>query len=234
MKKLALLALMTGSIYAQNIYATFKVAPQREASLAFSAGGIVAKVNTDIGKVVKKGDILARLQNDDLKALLSSAAIARKYAKRTYDRQHRVKDTINKTRLDASSFKYYSAIAHAKYQKSLLNKTYLKAPFDGVIFYKKIEVGDVVSGMAPRTVLKIQSQHKRKLILSFDQKYSSIVKVGDTFKYQIDGADKSYTGKITKVYPTIDMQSRQATAEVATEGFMPGVFGTGNIEIKGE
>ena len=50
---------------------------------------------------------------------------------------------------------------------------YLKvtAPFDGVIFEKAVEVGDVVNGMVLRTIFKIQSKSERKLVLEFDQKY---------------------------------------------------------------
>jgi len=234
MKKLALLMVLTAGIYAQDIYATFKVKAQKEANLAFSAGGIVNRVNADIGAVVKKGDVLASLQNSDLKALYEIALIAQKYAKKDYNRQLRVKDVINRAHLDAFAFKYDSAKAKAKYQKSLLDKTYLKVPFDGVVIYKAVEAGDVVSGMAPRTIFKIQSEHDRKLLVNFDQKYSSVVKVGDTFKYKIDGSEKEYIGKISKIYPTIDTKSRQAIAEVKAKDFKPGLFGTGTIVTEGK
>ena len=234
MRKIALLMVLTAGIYAQDIYATFKVEAQKEANLAFSSGGILNRVNVDIGAVVKKGEVLASLQNSDLKALYDIALVAQKYAKKDYNRKFRVKDVIDKAHLDAFAFKYDSAKAKAKYQKSLLDKTYLKAPFDGVVFYKAVEVGDVVSGMAPRTIFKIQSQHERKLLVSFDQKYSSVVKVGDTFKYRVDGSNKEYLGNISKIYPTIDIKSRQVTAEVAAKDFKPGLFGTGTIVTRGK
>ena len=225
---------LTANIYAQDIYATFKVMAKKEANLAFSSGGIINRVNAEIGTVIKKGEVLASLENSDLKALYEMSLIAQKYAKKDYNRQLKVKDVINKRVLDTFAFKYDSSKAKAKYQKSILSKTYLKAPFDGVVFYKAVEVGDVVSGMAPRTIFKIQSVHARKLVVNFDQKYSSIVKVGDTFNYKLDGSDSEYSGTITKIYPTIDIQNRQAIAEVAVKNLKPGLFGTGTIKAEGK
>jgi hypothetical protein len=65
-----------------------------------------------------------------------------------------------------------------------------------VIFDKSIERGDAVSGMMLKTVFKIQSLRKRKLILKFDQRYHSVVKVGQTFEYRVDGDKKRYKGVI--------------------------------------
>ena len=64
--------------------------------------------------------------------------------------------------LTAYLYKYENAKAQLIYQQALLDKTLLKAPFDGLITQKSVEVGDVVSGAMIRTVLKIQSIHERK------------------------------------------------------------------------
>jgi len=232
MKKIILIGLISTIVYAQDIYATFSVIAKKSANLAFNSSGIVAKVNVDIGSIVKKDDILASLQNSDLKAVYQSSLIALKYAKKDYERQLKVKDVIDKARFDAFAFKFESAKAKAKYQKALLDKTYLKAPFDGQIFYKAVEVGDAVSGMAPRTIFKIQSLHKRKLIVKFDQKYWNIVKVGDSFKYKVDGSKQEFIGKISKIYPNIETKTNQAIAEVETKDLKPGLFGTGYIKTR--
>jgi len=226
------MSLIATVIYAQEIYATFSVKAQKSANLAFSSSGIVERVNVDIGSIVKNDELLASLQNSDVKALYQSAKIAQKYAKRDFDRQLKVKDVTDKARFDATAFKFESAKIKAQYQKALLDKTYLKAPFDGVIFYKAVEVGDVVSGMAPRTIFKIQSLHKRKLLVKFDQKYWNIVKVGDTFKYKVDGSSKEFIGKISKIYPNIDTQTNQITAEVEANDLKPGLYGTGYIKTR--
>jgi len=87
----------------------------------------------------------------------------------------------------------------------------------------------LVSGQAIRTILRIQSLHKRKLILAFDQKYWKDIKTGDTFKYKVDGDPKEYEGKISKIYPHADPLSRKIKAEVEVKDFVAGLFGDGYI-----
>lgn len=235
MKKIlfALLTLVSLS-QAENVYATFDVDAQKSAELAFTASGIVKEVNVDIGSVVKKNQTLASLDNSDIKAMLDKTQIVLKFAKRALDRQEKIKKLIDASKYDKVLSNYENAKASVAYQQALYNKTILKAPFEGVIYDKKIEVGDAVSGMMLKTVFKIQSLHARKLILAFDQKYHNVVKVGQKFKYRVDGDDKTYTGVISKVYPYANFSDRKIKAEVKAKDFTVGLFGDGMILVDGK
>lgn len=233
MRKLfKLLALFTVSIYAQEVYATFDVEASKHASLAFSSSGVIEKMNVDIGSSVEKGSLLASLLNSDIQAMVEVQKVALEHAKRDYDRQLKVKAQINQSLLDSFAYKFNHAKAQLKYQEALLAKSYLYAPFDGVITAKKVEVGDVVSGQMITEVFDIQSLKERKLIVQFDQKYHTSVKVGDTFTYHLDGDDTSYRGTIDKIYPTINTQSRKMSAEIKAQDFPVGLFGDGYITTK--
>lgn len=225
------LILLASGLQAGEVYATFNVQADKSANLAFTTSGIVSHVSVDVSSVVKEDDILAQLQNSDLKAALNIANTSLKYEKKEYDRQLKVKHLLDASRLDGYAFKYENAKAKMEYQQALFDKTILKAPFDGVIYEKSVEVGDVVSGAMIRTVLKIQSSDKRKLILSFDQKYWKNIKAGQIFKYSVDGDSQMYKGKISKVYPYADSGNRKIKAEVEAKEFTPGLFGEGYIHI---
>ena len=232
MKKIILsLMLLAVSIQAKDIYATFTVEAQKSANLAFTSSGTVNSVSVEVSSLVKKGDLLAELQNDDLKAALNIANTALKYTKKDYDRQMKVKKLVDALKFDSYAFKYENAKAQVIYQQALLDKTLLKAPFDGVIFNKSVEVGDVVSAAMIRTVFKMQSMHERKLILEFDQKYWKSVKVGQNLNYSIDGDSQKYSGKISKIYPFADSGNRKIKAEVKVEDFVVGLFGEGYIVV---
>ena len=101
-----------------------------------------------------------------------------------------------------------------------------------MIISKEIESGDVVSGQVIKTAFTIQSSVARKLILEFDQKYHSQVKVGDIFKYKLDGDDTIHSQKISKVYPYSNTSTRKIKAEVITKDLMVGLFGDGYIQVK--
>ena len=230
MKKILLTLITLVSLsHAENIYATFNVKAEKSANLAFIASGIVKSVNVDIDSVVKKGEVLATLGNDDIKAMLESSQTTLKYAKRSLNRQEKIKRLIDQGKFDKVVSAYEKAKNAVAYQQALYAKTFLKSPFDGVIYYKDIEVGDAVSGLMLKTVFKIQSAHARKLILEFDQKYHNVVKEGETFEYKIDGDDKTYRGIISKVYPYADFNNRKIKAEVLTKDFTVGLFGDGYI-----
>jgi len=219
------------ALQAEELYATFSVEAKQSANLAFTSSGTVDKVLADVSSLVKKGDLLAELQNHDLKAAHHINEIALDFAKKEYARQLKVKKLVDASKFDSYVFKYENAKAQLIYQQALLNKTLLKAPFDGMITQKSIEVGDVVSGAMIRTVFKIQSIHERKIVLSFDQKYWKVVKKGQIFHYQLDGDSKKYSGKISKVYPYAHSGNRKIKAEVLAKDFIVGLFGEGYIEI---
>ena len=217
------------SLSAGEIYATFTVEAEKNAMLAFDAGGIVEAVNYSEASVVKQGDVLASLQNADIKASLDTAKTALKFAQKDYERQLKVKDLIDAGKFDSYAFKYENAKNQVAYAQAKYDKTFLRAPFDGVIYDKDLEVGDTVSGMMLKTVFKIQSKSKRKLVVSFDQKYHKVVKAGETFKYKVDGDTKEYKGVISKVYPFANSGNRKIEAEVKADGFIVGLFGEGYI-----
>ncbi len=217
------------TVNAMEVYATFNVVAQKDAKLAFNTGGITSKVNVDIASEVKKDAVLASLKNDDMRASLERAKTALKFAKKDYERQLKIKNLIDARMFDQYAYKYENAKNELAYAQANYDKTFLRAPFDGIIYAKDIEVGDTVSGMMLKTVFKIQSKSERKLILEFDQKYHNIVNVGNNFKYKIDGDTKTYIGEISKIYPNANNSNRKMKAEVEVKSFIPGLFGSGYI-----
>ncbi len=233
MKKLIIVCFFIfSSVNAQEIYATFEVVAKQSSNLAFNSSGIVDKIFVDVGSKVKENEQLATLKNNDIKAMLKIYQTSLKYAKKDYERQIKVQDLIDEAKFDNYEMEYENAKAQVEYQQALLDKTTLKAPFDGVIISKEIESGDVVSGQVIKTAFKIQSTLLRKLILEFDQKYHSSVRVGDIFKYKLDGDDTVYSEKISKIYPYSDKNTRKIKAEVLTKNIMVGLFGDGYIQVK--
>ncbi|MEA1891509.1 MAG: efflux RND transporter periplasmic adaptor subunit [Campylobacterota bacterium] len=233
------------SLSALEVYATFNIQAEKSANLAFYSGGIIDKIYVDISSVVKKGDKLAELQNDELKtslsiakASLTNAQVSLKFAKKDYERQVLIKDLIDEEKFDQYKLTYEKAKvaivqagANLAYKQSLLDKSIIYAPFDGVIYDKSVEVGDVVSAMMLRTIFKIQSKEKRKLILEFDQKYWKKVKIGNSVKYVVNGDKQTHIGIVSKVYPHANSDNRKIKAEVKADGFIVGLFGDGYIIV---
>jgi multidrug efflux pump subunit AcrA (membrane-fusion protein) len=64
-----------------------------------------------------------------------------------------------------------------------------------------------------------------------DEKYWQRLKIGQPFEYSVSGSAKKLTGKISKIYPTIDDKNRSVTVEVPATALKAGLFGHGMIKV---
>ncbi len=240
-KALWFVSLLFFPLFADEVYATFDVVARKEANLNLSVSGIVKRLNVDVGSRVKKGELLLEIDNDDLiasidlaKEKLKKAQIEEEFAAQTYGRYKKVENVIEAEIMDQYTLSYKKASAAAaeakaslRYQQTLLEKSRLRAPFSGVIASRSVEVGDLVMGSAPLFLL--MSSPEVKLVMTFDEKYLSKVKVGSKVRYRVDGQSGEKIGKIGKLYPSVNAKNRKATAEVLTTHLSPGLFGEGYI-----
>nr|WP_314475652.1 efflux RND transporter periplasmic adaptor subunit [uncultured Campylobacter sp.] len=225
-----------------KIYASFDVAPAKDAQLALKAVGIVKAVNVEIGSAVKRGDVLLELENESEKLAvklaqndLESAQTAKAHAKSVLDKFKLVQSVSSKQAFENAEFDFKNAaLAENRAHLALnlaqkrLEDTRLLAPFDGTISGKSIEVGEGVGGVAQKLML-IFSYPDVKLKLSFDEKFKDRVKIGSEFIYKLDGENKERRGEISLIYPTIDTKNGKIYAEVRARNLTPGLFGEGYI-----
>ena len=152
------------------------------------------------------------------------------FAKKQYERYQRSGGAVDRNTLDRYKSEYKKLEADYSYQMAMLSKTQLKAPFDGVIASKEIELGDGVSANSTKLFRLITKDVK--LVLEFDFKYISKVKVGDRFDFRIDGRKEDLHTTISKIYPTASTSTRKVKAEAIVQGVIPGTFGDGYIRTK--
>ena len=241
MKKFLLL--IPFALFGEDIYATFDVVPNREAGVSIAVSGLVKKVYTDVGYSVKKGQLLLELDNTDLqKSIEMSRAdldVMRenlRYSKLQLDRYTKVKDVISKDEFDR--FEYDKNLkeksikqveASIEYKKSIINKSYIYAPFSGVVAAKMVESGDVINpGQKAFTIV----DNRVRLIVNFDQQYWRDITNRCQYEYKVDGSSETKSLKLGRIYPTIDNKSRKAKAEIVTTGLRIGLFGDGYIKCK--
>lgn len=231
MKFLIAALLSFSMLWGEGVYAIFNVEAVKDSNLTLDSSGIVSEMLVDVDSVVKKDDKLLSLANKDKIAQANSMKQQYLFAKKQYERYSKTGGAVDKNTLDNYYFNYKKLEADYAYYISLLDKSILKAPFDGVIAERKIDLGDGVA--ANSTTLFRLVSHEKKMVLQYDSKYIDKVKVGDEFEYSIDGNGQKKVVKITKIYPTIDDTTRKVTAEAAVgDDMTPGLFGDGYIRNK--
>ncbi len=160
------------------------VTASRKASVAPKVTGMLVELNTEEGSRVRKGDILARLENDDLQAARAQAQANLEAAMQNiesaraelYDAKanHRRKSELlaeaivpkadydlAENRLKRAEAAVRAAEASAEAARAALRAaevamqyTYIRAPFDGVVLTKNADVGDIVTPFGAATGLK--------------------------------------------------------------------------------
>ncbi|WP_163532541.1 efflux RND transporter periplasmic adaptor subunit [Helicobacter suis] len=231
MKILLMIFSLVIGLSAKEVYAVFDVLALQDANLTLDSAGIVDAIYVDVGSKVKKGDILLTLYNRDKRSQVASIIQQYDFAQKQYERYQKIGRAIDRNTLDSYYSNYKKLGFDRNYADSIVEKTILRAPFDGVIASKNIELGDGMS--ANSTVLFRLVSHRSKIVLQFDSKYLPEVKVGDTFIYSIDGKPEKRRVRITKIYPTIDASTRKVSAEAllpANSSLVPGTFGDGFIQ----
>ena len=230
-KIVVFLILIFQYLFSQEIYATFDVVSEKKSELGLSISGIVGTLNVNIGDRLKKGDLILSLNNSQEK---NEYEIARKNAEhsfKVYERYAKISDVIDKEKMENYLYDKEITQLNAQNKEIILKKTELRAPYDLIISKKNIDLGSIV--LASQTkLIEVISLDDIKLVLKFDEKYWQNVKVGQTFTYKVDGSDKNYEGKITKIYPTILSETRQIQAEVKVNDLLPGLFGNGMIKAE--
>ena len=228
----------------EKIYATFEVLAKNSSKLAFESSGIVSSVNVDVSDTLKKGDVLARLENSsELIALqkakndLALAVTAKNFALNTLKKFEKVKDVTSKQNFDEAKFSYdkaaldeQSAKIAIKNIENILDKKQLKAPFDAVVVQKNVEVGEGV-GAVMQSAFIINSSDS-KLLIAIDEKFANAVKAGDRFIFKLDGEANEQSAEISLVYPIIEPKNRKFYSEAYVKGIKPGLFGEGYVVAK--
>ncbi len=232
MKKILILTLFIfQALFAEEIYATFDVVSEKKSELGLSISGIISTLNVNVGDKVKKGDLLLSLNNSQEKVEYETARKNAEHSAKTYGRYAKISDVIDKEKMENYLYDRDITQLNAQNKEIILRKTELRAPYDLVVTKKNIDLGSIV--LASQTkLIDVIALDDVKLVLKFDEKYWQKLKVGQLFTYKVDGSDKIYEGKITKIYPTILNETREMQAEVKTKDLMPGLFGNGTIKAE--
>jgi len=123
----------------------------KKVDLAFKISGEIVQLAAAPGTAVKKGDLIAKLEDKDVRLQLQDAQAAFDMVKADYDRALNLISTqyISQSEIDSLKAKYNSAQAQLESAKNRLEYTELKAPFSGVIAKRFAESYQEVSALQP-------------------------------------------------------------------------------------
>ena len=200
-------------------YAVNNVVPQ--------AGSRIKKINVEVGDFVAKGQVLAEMDQTSLeqtKLKLDNDALELSRLKELYEA-----GALSKSDYEAMQLSYN--VSNSQYQ-NLVENTILRSPLTGVVTARNYDVGDMYAMSQP--IFVVQQISPVKLLVAMSETDYSKVKKGDSVDITVDAIpNRTFVGKVNRIYPVIDPTSHTFTAEVVVpntdRALRPGMFARARV-----
>ncbi|MGE5419081.1 MAG: efflux RND transporter periplasmic adaptor subunit, partial [Chloroflexota bacterium] len=177
-----------------------------EVDLSFETSGKLISINFTEGTRVKKGDLLAKINDKPLQAQLEKLMAQQKLSEAKEFRQRSLldKDAISQESYDQIVTELRTIQADINLVKARISETELRAPFDGVIGLRYVSEGSYTN--ANTKIARLVKMSPLKLDFSIPERYSDEVKVGFPVTFMVD--DKQYQAKVYAVDPKIEFNTK--------------------------
>ena len=188
--------------YASTIqaYAVNNIAPQ--------SAGRIRKINVEVGDFVVKGQVLAemdRLQLEQMELQVQNDDIEYERLKGLY-----AEGGVSQSDFEAAELNYKVRKTNLA---NLRENTILRSPITGFVSARNFDAGDLYSMSA--ALFTVQQVTPVKLLVGISEsEYTKIAK-GDSVTLTVDAIPgETFTGKVERLYPTIDPATHTFKAEV--------------------
>ncbi len=197
--------------------------------------GRLVSINIPEGRYVSKGTVLARIFDGDLQAQLKKLEVQLSIAEKTAERYKELLkiNGISQQEYDLAELQANNLRADISLVKVDINRTQIRAPFNGQVGLKNISVGAYVS---PTNVLTTISQVNRlKLEFTVPEKYSEDMKPGKTISFGITGTTKQFSAAVMATETAIEANTRslkvRAVVNQNDKLLVPGAFAKVSLDL---
>jgi RND family efflux transporter MFP subunit len=234
---------------AGTIQATGTLTARRELPVgSVGEGGRVVSVAADEGQWVRQGQVLVSIdrsvqvqQIEGARAQIAVAQADLNLAQANLDRALKLVDRgfISKADVDRLTATRDAARARVSVARATVGELQARtarlniyAPASGLILTRNVEPGQTV-GAGGEPLFTIARDGEMELAAKLSEEDLAKVSVGETAVVTPVSSEKSYTGSIWQISPTIDQQSRQGEARIAlayAPGLRPGGFASAVLD----
>ncbi len=231
---------------------TGSIEPERRADLRAEVSAVVLAVLKENGDPVKRGDLLVRLDQTSIRdslmsanASMTAAAQAYEQAQRQLERMQKLRETgvvsaqqvedVEIRRNTAQSDRE-AARARVVTARQMLERTEVRAPFDGIVSDRKVSAGD--TAQVGKELLKVIDPSSLRFEGFVSADSVGEVKTGQHVWFRIHGfEEREFAGVITRVNPSANSTTRQVEVLVAFEDAkqqpnVAGLYAEGRIETR--
>ena len=222
------------SSISDGIIITGLLLPDEEVSLSFETSGKITAINFVEGTHVKKGQLLAKVNDAQLQAQLRKLEVQLKLAEDRVYRQNALleREAVSKEAYEQVQTDLAMLKAEIDMVKANIALTELHAPFDGIIGLRQVSEGTYAT---PSTIVaSLTKISPLKIEFAVPERYAGIVKNGANLSFKVEGHLKPFSAKVyaTESYvdPTTHTFAIRALYANNNGQLMPGRFA--NVDLK--
>lgn len=239
--KLTTVSLQSPSQSNAVLTASGYVVAQRKASVASKGTGRLEYLGVVEGDKVKKDQVVARLEDSDIRAQLDEAKANLKLnetdlmeAENNYKRQQELFNSkvVSRSNLENAETTYKRVLASMELAKAqiqsievALENMIIRAPFDGTVLTKNADVGEIVAPLAAGANSRaavVTIADMKSLQVEGDVSESNIQKitVGQDCEISLDAyPNVRYSGFVDKIVPTANRSKATVMVKVGFKDY---------------
>jgi membrane fusion protein (multidrug efflux system) len=228
---------------------TGSIQPERKADLRAEISAVVLQVLKENGEPVKRGDVLVKLDETSIRDSLMSADEAQRAASQAFEQSTRALERLKTLRasgmtsaqaLDDAEVRRNTAQSEVSAAKARLvaarqqvDRTVVRAPFDGIVSDRKVSPGDTAS--IGKELLKVIDPASMRFEGRVSADKIAAVKVGQPVMFRVNGyGDEQFPGVVKRIDPSANDVTRQVEVLVGfSAGKQPrtaGLYAEGRID----
>ena len=204
------------------------------ADLSLEVAGVVDTITFNSGDDIEQGKLLLKLRAGDDVAKLESLRAVAELNEITYERDQKQfkMQAVSQATLDTDAANLKNAKAQVAQQQAILDKKFLRAPFDGHLGIRAVDLGQYLSAGTP--IVTLQALDPIFVDFFVPQQSVDQVRLGQTVTVKVDAfRDQTFTGEISALNPKVDAGSRnveiRATLKNPDHKLLPGMYATVDI-----
>ncbi len=230
---------------------TGSIQPERRADLRAEVSAIVLQVLKENGEAVKRGDVLVKLDETSIRDSLLSAQESARAAAQALDQSQRALERLKTLRasgmtsaqaLDDAEVRRNSAQSEVSAAKARLvaarqqvDRTVVRAPFDGIVSDRKVSPGDTAS--IGKELLKVIDPASMRFEGRVSADKIAAVKLGQPVLFRVNGyGEQQFAGKVRRIDPSANDITRQVEVLVSFTGEnqprVAGLYAEGRIDAE--
>lgn len=202
--------------------------PDEEVDLSFESSGKITEINFEEGTYVKKGQLLAKVNDRPLRAQLQRLVSQLKLAEDRVFRQNALleRDAVSKEAYEQVKTELATLNADIDLVEANIQQTELRAPFDGIIGLRQVSVGQFAS---PSTIVaKLTKVSPLKIEFAIPERYAGDIKPGTNLSFTLEGKLSPFHAKVYARESKIDLETHTLTMRAlypnSNGSIMPGRY----------